>query len=156
MAKGLPLNVACCAARSQCYCGDTALGELFWVVQAKQGTVSYGAVRTPSSLGLRCLMRQCLPPNPCEKCPTYPTVPQADWPAPRTRVLCFCTSTAALVAVLWQGQKSQHPHGLKAQGREGKPGSSVCQHHSEMSHEPPVTCTGANRSSIPTPPLHWE
>lgn len=154
MARGALLNIACHTARSQSCYGDTVLGWLFWAERATQSSAAYGAVKAPSSLGLRCLMRHCLPPNPCGKCPAYPTVPWADWPAPCPKLLCFSTSITALVAVPLQGQKSQHSPGPQAQGEQL--GSSGCRCHSEMSHQPPTTHTGVNRHSIPLPPLHWE
>ena len=109
MARGVQLDVAYHTTRNQHCCGDTALGGLFWVVQAEQDAVMYGAVRTPSSLGLRCLTRQHLPPNLCGKHPAHPTVPRPDQAAPCAGLLHFHTSTTAMAAVLWWGQKSQHP-----------------------------------------------
>lgn len=109
MARGALLNAACHTARNQSCCGDAALGELFWAERAKQGTVLYGAVRPPSSLGLTHLMRQHLPPNPRGKRPAYPTFPQADRHAPRPELLRFCTSAAALVDVNGRGRKASTP-----------------------------------------------
>lgn len=150
MAVGAPIDVACHTALPWgCIFGRTVLS---WASQVENCVIwsseSFQLIRikmfneTAAASKALCEV-PCLPHSPTGK-PTC-LVP---WAAP------LLHSTVARVAKPRQGQKKLSPPGPKALAMQL--GSSGCWHYSEMSHQPAITCAGANGSGIPTPPLHQE